>query len=93
MRIMLDTNVLISALLFPSNKFDLLMHSIFDELRICLHAGAYPVLYSAIIEDVDVFITGDKDFSDIEIDHPEILTPTDYLTKYLGDSYPAATTE
>lgn len=43
----------------------------------------YPVLYTAIIEDVDVLITGDKDFADIEIRKPEILTPADFMTKYL----------
>lgn len=25
----------------------------------------YPVLYTAIIEDVDILVTGDKDFSDM----------------------------
>lgn len=43
----------------------------------------YPVLYTAIIEDVDVLITGDKDFSDIDIERPEIMTPTDFIEKYL----------
>jgi predicted nucleic acid-binding protein len=42
----------------------------------------YPVLYTAIIEDVDVLITGDKDFSDIKIEKPEILTPAQFLEKY-----------
>lgn len=43
----------------------------------------YPVLYTAIIEDVDILITGDKDFSDIEIEKPEILTPSEFIEKYL----------
>jgi putative PIN family toxin of toxin-antitoxin system len=42
----------------------------------------YPVLYTAIIKDVDVFITGDKDFLDIEIEKPEILMPAQFLEKY-----------
>jgi len=42
----------------------------------------YPVLYTAIMEDVDILITGDEDFSDIEIERPEILTPTQFLEKY-----------
>ena len=37
------------------------------------------VLYSAIIADVDILITGDKDFADIEIERPEILTPPEFL--------------
>jgi putative PIN family toxin of toxin-antitoxin system len=28
----------------------------------------YPVLYTAIIEDVDVLVTGDKDFADVEVE-------------------------
>lgn len=40
------------------------------------------VLYSAIIADVDILLTGDKDFSDIDIEKPEILTPSEFLKKY-----------
>lgn len=43
----------------------------------------YPVLYTAIVEDVDILITGDKDFTGIEIEKPEILTPSDFMAKYL----------
>jgi putative PIN family toxin of toxin-antitoxin system len=42
----------------------------------------YPVLYTAIIEGVDVLITGDKDFADVEIEKPEILTPAQFVEKY-----------
>lgn len=111
MRIMLDTNVLISALLFPGGRMDVMMNCIFlqhqlvlssyvvDELKsvvkrkfpkrektiekllmmmsyeyvytpkdmddsmFSIRDGKdYPVLYTAIIEDVDILITGDKDF-------------------------------
>lgn len=41
-----------------------------------------PILVSAISEDVDVLITGDKDFQDIEIEKPEILTPAQFLANY-----------
>ena len=40
------------------------------------------VLYSAIMADVDILLTGDKDFSDIDIERPEILTPSEFLDKY-----------
>jgi len=40
------------------------------------------VLYSAILADVDILITGDKDFSDIKIKRPEIYTPAEFLEKY-----------
>ncbi|MDO4332589.1 MAG: PIN domain-containing protein [Eubacteriales bacterium] len=43
----------------------------------------YPVLYTAIIEDVDILVTGDKDFADILFERPEILTPAAFMEKYL----------
>ena len=39
-----------------------------------------PILASAIIEDVDILLTGDKDFSVIDIDRPQILTPSEFLS-------------
>jgi putative PIN family toxin of toxin-antitoxin system len=42
----------------------------------------YPVLYSAIIGDVDLFVTGDIDFKDVKIDKPEIITPSEFLEQY-----------
>lgn len=42
----------------------------------------YPILVTAIIEDIDVLITGDKDFAMINLKHPEILTPAQFLKKY-----------
>ena len=132
MRIMLDTNVLISALLFPSQKFNSIMEYIFAEHELVLSSYVveelksvvrrkfpnreadierllflmsfeyvytpdeidqelfeirdvkdYPVLFTAIIEDVDVLITGDKDFSDIVIEKPEIVTPAEFVERYL----------
>lgn len=129
---MLDTNVLISMILFPGKRFLQMMEYItqkhtlvlssfvVDELievadrkfpakkdvidrflaglgyelvytPIKMQAGLfkirdindYPVLYTAIIEDVDVLVTGDKDFADIDIEKPEILTPTAFIHKYL----------
>jgi putative PIN family toxin of toxin-antitoxin system len=38
-----------------------------------------PVLASAILADVDFLITGDKDFTGIEIDRPVILSPASFL--------------
>lgn len=42
----------------------------------------YIILHTAIVEDVDVFITGDKDFDDIDIDKPEIMNASEFLEKY-----------
>ena len=40
------------------------------------------ILYSAILADVDVFVTGDKDFYSVDIERPEILSPADFLMRY-----------
>ena len=44
----------------------------------------YPVLYTAIAEDVDILITGDKDFAEIELERPEILTPSEFIAQYVN---------
>jgi len=43
----------------------------------------YPILASAIIADVDVFITGDGDFEPIDNERPEIMTIEEFAQKYL----------
>ena len=132
MRIMLDTNVLISALLFPGPKMNAMMNFIFTQHQLVLSSYVvdelkqvvkrkfpnkenainkllmlmsfeyvytpnemesglfeirdgkdYPVLYTAIIEDVDILVTGDKDFSDIDIERPEIMSPTEFIKSFL----------
>lgn len=133
MRIMLDTNVLISMILFPREQFsqmlDYITHNhtlvlssfIIEEMEAvverkfpskkdCLmrflsslnyeliltphklkpnlfeirDPNDYPVLYSAIIGSIDIFLTGDKDFKNISIEKPEILSPSDFVLKYLS---------
>jgi len=44
-----------------------------------------PVLVTSILEDVDVLISGDGDFAPLEMEHPEILTPSSYVKKYCRD--------
>lgn len=132
MRIMLDTNVLLSVLLFPGERMDRMMRCIFERHRLVLSSFVleeltyvverkfpsrakavdallsgmsfelvytpremdeelfeirdpkdYPALYTAIVEDVDIPITGDKDFADINIDRPEVMTPAEFIAKYL----------
>ena len=91
MRIMFDTNVLISLLLFPNTRMNKMMEYdlVFtpDEMDTSLFkirdSNDYPVLYTAIISDVDILITGDKDFEDVDIQKPEILTPTKFFEKYM----------
>lgn len=128
MRVMLDTNVLISMVLFPNKRFrqmleyiiekhdllissfvieelfavverkfptkrndvDLFLSNLAYELVYTPHnmpgnifeirdMNDYPVLYTAIVENVDIFITGDKDFIDVNIETPKVMTPTEFI--------------
>lgn len=131
MRIMFDTNVLISMVLFPSASFREMLDYVIKNHRLVLSSfvveellavvdkkfpdrrkamdefltnltyelvytphhmsrvlfeirdkNDYPVLYTAIIENVDIFITGDKDFLSVNVDMPEIMTPAEFVKKY-----------
>ena len=42
----------------------------------------YPVLYTAILEDVDILVTGDSDFGDVDVDKPEIFKPAEFVERY-----------
>ena len=127
MRVMLDTNILISSFIFKSRKINELSKNheivicsyVIDELKELISSkfikkeecldnflkefpydlvysptnvdrkvfkirddDDYIILYTAIIENVDILITGDKDFFDIKIDRPEIMTVNDFLKRY-----------
>lgn len=41
-----------------------------------------PILATAIMEGVDVFLTGDKDFLVLDVETPEILTMAEFIEKY-----------
>ncbi|MCL2411548.1 MAG: putative toxin-antitoxin system toxin component, PIN family [Treponema sp.] len=133
MRVMLDTNILISAYVFKSElmlgliqrlatKYSLVLCSfVIDELRgvvskkfptkkneieriladtpfeLTLTPRVLPehnlfvirdkddesILYSAILADVDVLVSGDKDLLVVkEIERPEILSHLEFLEKY-----------
>lgn len=128
---MVDTNVLISLLVFSSKKMNQMMECIFREHQLVLSSYIveelkdvvkrkfpnkvgvvdtllakmnyeyvytpdildetlfeirdvkdYPVLYTAILEDVDILVTGDSDFSDVDVEKPEVLTPAKFLERY-----------
>ncbi len=51
----------------------------FPEMR---DAKDSPILATAIMEEIDVFLTGDKDFLVLDVEQPEILTMADFLEKY-----------
>ena len=131
MRIMLDTNILISAIIFESkimtSLIDLLSkkHKIliasytikeFNEVidkkfpgkkkyaKRVLHRMNYELVYSpndiegklfeirdeddyiflytAVLGNADIFITGDKDFEDVKINKPKIMTASGFLRIY-----------
>ena len=131
MRVMLDTNILISALLFPSERMTKLFQNIvinhtmvlssyvIDELHMVVERKFpnkvyvvekllermsyelvytpktleknllnirdikdYPVIYTALMENVDILITGDKDFDNLGIEYPEIMTPAAFIERY-----------
>lgn len=125
MRILVDTNVLFSALVFPKSKpAQALLHvadhhqmvicdrniaEIRDILRrkapqflpdaeVLLAEMSYelipavdhaeklirdakdqPILNAAIVSDVDVILTGDKDFLSLNIEHPKCMTVAQFL--------------
>jgi|SRR5690554_93068 len=133
MRVMIDTNVIISGILFPNscpaeflentfkNDTVILCSYIIDELHrifkikfkekfkdlehflskfsyelvytpLDIDYNNYPdirdkddlpILASAIIYDVDIIVTGDKAFFELTIEKPEILSPGEYLSKFL----------
>lgn len=41
-----------------------------------------PILATAIMEGVDVFLTGDRDFLVLDVETPEILTMKEFLERY-----------
>ena len=131
MRIMLDTNILVSAFIFKSKTINKLINKLSNEHEIVIASYCieeleeliktkfnvsekaldrflwtfpydlvyspndvdeklfeirdeddYIILHTAILENVDIFITGDKDFKDVNIDKSEIMTVSEFLEKY-----------
>lgn len=60
----------------PANEMTMGLFEIRDPMD-------YPVLYSAVIGDADVFVTGDRDFEDVRLGKPRILSPAEYVRRYL----------
>ena len=132
MRVMLDTNILVSAFIFRSRRIyavidyivsyhELVLPSyVVDELKDVVDrkfpkmagsldeflttlsftlvyspklmpiglfeirdASDAPILYTAIIESVDVLITGDKDFDNVEVEKPDIMTVAKFEAEYM----------
>ena len=132
MRVMLDTNIIISVAIFQSPILETLLNDITDNHKLILPSYVidelnevvvkkFPtkqqlidnfllkvpyeieytpksipdlpgikirdkddkaILYSAITAEVDILITGDKDFCNINIEKPKIMTARAFLDKY-----------
>jgi predicted nucleic acid-binding protein len=50
-----------------------------DDFPAIRGAGDLPILASAILADVDILLTGDKDFEEIAVKKPLIFTPNQYF--------------
>lgn len=125
MRILIDTNILFSALLFPKSKPAQALLHVADkhemvlcdrnikELRDILQRKApnflpdaevllaemsyelipsvnhaeklirdakdQPILNAAMVFDVDIILTGDKDFLSLDMEHPKCMTATQFF--------------
>lgn len=69
MRILIDTNILFSALVFPRSKPAKLIRDAKDQ----------PILNAAIVSDVDIILTGDKDFLSLDMEHPKCMTVAQFF--------------
>jgi putative PIN family toxin of toxin-antitoxin system len=128
-RVLVDTNILISAALFPEGKVARVLNHLFETHTVvvasfsiqeceqvfvrkfpakfdCLHqfladidyelfdtpenldplafpqirdAADVPILASAILADVDILISGDKDFDGLEMKRPLVFNPQRYF--------------
>ena len=41
-----------------------------------------PILATAILENIDILVTGDKDLRVVETEYPEIMTMSEFIEKY-----------
>ncbi|MDR2615727.1 MAG: PIN domain-containing protein [Oscillospiraceae bacterium] len=42
----------------------------------------YPILLSALAADVDILVTGDRDFDDVDLERPEIMSSAEFMKMY-----------
>lgn len=131
MRIMVDSNIVISALLFPNGRISALMREVLLKHTICMASFSLdeiekvirrkflaeleifdtflnempyeilrtpdklsdtpeirdyndrPILATALLGDVDILLTGDKDFADVVMERPIIMTAAQFAAAYL----------
>lgn len=125
MKILVDTNILISAVLFPHSKpakallyvagqhemvlcdrnlYEFrevlrrkapnalsdaevflaelpyeLIPAVYHSEKLIRDAKDQPILNAAIVADVDIILTGDKDFLSLDMEHPKCMTVTQFF--------------
>ena len=67
MKVLIDTNILISAALNLNSTPGI--RDVMDR----------PILRAALNANADVLLTGDKDFLESGLSHPRIMTATEFL--------------
>lgn len=53
-----------------------------DEFPIIRDPKDSPILATAVLENVDVLVTGDKDFLVLDVEMPDIVNMTEFLERY-----------
>lgn len=71
-----DIEVFLAALSFE------LIHAIDNPEKLMRDATDQPILNAAILSDVDLIITGDKDFLCLEIEKPRCITPAQFIEEF-----------
>lgn len=93
MRIMLDTNVLISALLFPGSKMDAMMKCIFTQHQLVLSSYVVDELKrvvrkkfpskEAAINKLLMMMSFEYVYTLNDMERPEIMTPAEFMERFL----------
>ena len=78
MRVLIDTNVLISAALLTLELIPVPTEEDMTETQI-RDVNNRPILRAAIEAKADVLLTGDKDFLESGVKNPAIMTPAEFL--------------
>ena len=59
-----------------------LIPAVNDTTKDIRDAKDQPILNAAILNNVDIIVTGDKDFLELEMEHPKCMTASEYLENY-----------
>ena len=79
MRILIDTNILISAMALSVIEIVQVPEKLTDEEASIRDVNDRGILRAAVASKVDVILTGDKDFLESGINSPKIMTAADFL--------------